>query len=158
MEKAEHDWLSRTKRHRPHTGKSEPDHDRRWNRESLLRRPEDAIKECLQFIGNHRTQWRVERAWDSCLLYNIQWWTMPLCSQLLGHRLNLTKQAWLSHHMAREIKLVHPDKFKDLVIWIATFHMMKLVLRCLGKCPKGGSGAQKIWTESIGRKGASPSK
>ena len=46
--------------------------------------------------------------------------------------------------MAREIKLVHPDKLKDLVIWIDTFHVMKIVLSCLGKYLKGGSGAQNI--------------
>ena len=51
------------------------------------------------------------------------------------------------YHIAREIKLIHPDKFKGLVLCMGSFHMMKIVLGCLGKYLKG-SGAQKIWTES----------
>ena len=51
------------------------------------------------------------------------------------------------YHIAREIKLIHPDKFKGLVLCMGSFHMMNIVLGCLGKYLKG-SGAQTIWTES----------
>jgi hypothetical protein len=52
------------------------------------------------------------------------------------------------YHIAREVKLLHPGEFSDLVICMGSFHMMKVVLNCLGKYLRG-SGAEKVWTESM---------
>ena len=46
-----------------------------------------------------------------------------------------------------EIKLVLPDKFKDLVLSMGAFLMTTIVLSYLGKYLRG-SGAQKVWPEN----------
>ena len=51
------------------------------------------------------------------------------------------------YHIAREIMLDHPEEFKNLVLCMGSFHMMKKVLACFGKY-LNGSGARQIWTET----------
>ena len=51
------------------------------------------------------------------------------------------------YHIAREIILDHPEEFKNLVLCMGSFHMMKIVLACFGKY-LNGSGARQIWTET----------
>lgn len=51
------------------------------------------------------------------------------------------------YRIAREIQLGRQEEFKDLVLCLGSFHMAKVVLRCLGKYLKG-SGAENIWIES----------
>ena len=51
------------------------------------------------------------------------------------------------YHIARDIQLQHPNEFDDVVLCIGSFHMMKVVLACIGKY-LDGSGAVKIWTEN----------
>ena len=41
------------------------------------------------------------------------------------------------YHIAREIMLDHPEEFKNLVLCMGSFHMMKIVLRCFGKYLNG---------------------
>ena len=51
------------------------------------------------------------------------------------------------YHIAREIMLDYPEEFKNLVLCMGSFHMMKNVLACFGKY-LNGSGARQIWTET----------
>jgi hypothetical protein len=50
------------------------------------------------------------------------------------------------YHIAREIQLQHPTEFKNIVLCIGSFHMIKVVLGCIGKYIEG-SGAETIWVE-----------
>ena len=54
----------------------------------------------------------------------------------------MTMVSTITHY----IKLVFPDKFKDLVLSMGAFLMMTIVLSYLGKYMRG-SEAQKMWTE-----------
>lgn len=51
------------------------------------------------------------------------------------------------YHIAREIQLICPEEFKDIVLCMGSFHMAKVSLGCLGKYLKG-SGAESILVES----------
>ena len=51
------------------------------------------------------------------------------------------------YHIAREIQLIRPEEFQDLVLCMGSFHMAKVALGCLGKYLKG-SGAESILVES----------
>ena len=49
--------------------------------------------------------------------------------------------------IAREIQLIRPDEFNNIVLCLGSFHMTKIALGCLGKYLKG-SGAENILIES----------
>lgn len=49
--------------------------------------------------------------------------------------------------IAREIQLIRPGEFQNLVLCLGTFHMAKIALGCIGKFLKG-SGAENILVES----------
>ena len=49
--------------------------------------------------------------------------------------------------IAREIQLIRPEEFNDIVLCLGSFHMTKIALGCLGKYLKG-SGAENILIES----------
>ena len=51
------------------------------------------------------------------------------------------------YHIAREIQLIRPEEFQDIVLCMRSFHMAKVVLGCVGKYLKG-SGAESILVES----------
>ena len=51
------------------------------------------------------------------------------------------------YHIAREIQLIRPKEFEDIVLLMGSFHMAKVALGCLGKYLKG-SGAESILVES----------
>ena len=52
------------------------------------------------------------------------------------------------YRIAWEIIFMRPEKFKNLILCMGSFHMAKILLGCLGKylC---GSGAENIWTENL---------
>jgi hypothetical protein len=52
------------------------------------------------------------------------------------------------YRIAREIILQNPRKFKNLVLCIGSFHMIKVVMACLGKYLEE-SGAEPIWTQNL---------
>ena len=51
------------------------------------------------------------------------------------------------YHIAREVILIVPDEFNDIVLTLGSFHMTKVFLSCIEKylC---GSGAEEIWIEN----------
>ena len=49
------------------------------------------------------------------------------------------------YRIAREIQLLRPDEFKNVVLCMGSFHMAKVALGCIGKYLKG-SGAESILT------------
>lgn len=51
------------------------------------------------------------------------------------------------YHIARHIKLVREEEFKNIVVMLGGFHMIKLVLACIGKYLKG-SGAEHLFVET----------
>lgn len=51
------------------------------------------------------------------------------------------------YRIAREIQLLRPDEFKNIVLCMGSFHMTKVALGCIGKFLKD-SGAQTIFVES----------
>ena len=51
------------------------------------------------------------------------------------------------YRIAREIMLNNPSEFQDIVLVLGSFHMIKVVLGCLGKYLQG-SGAEALWTEN----------
>ena len=51
------------------------------------------------------------------------------------------------YHVAKEIMLAHPGEFQNIVLWLGSFHMIKVVMGCIGKYIEG-SGAEKIWTQN----------
>lgn len=51
------------------------------------------------------------------------------------------------NHLAREIQLLRSDEFSNIVLCMGTFHMIKILLGCIGKYLRG-SGAESIWIES----------
>lgn len=51
------------------------------------------------------------------------------------------------YHIAREIQLLRPKEFENLVLCLGSFHMAKVVLACIGKYIRN-SGAENILIES----------
>ena len=51
------------------------------------------------------------------------------------------------YRIAREIQLIRPQEFHNIVLCLGSFHMTKIALGCLGKYLKG-SGAESILIES----------
>lgn len=51
------------------------------------------------------------------------------------------------YRIAREIQLLRPEEFKNIVLCMGSFHMTKVALGCIGKYLKG-SGVQTILVES----------
>lgn len=51
------------------------------------------------------------------------------------------------YRIAREIQLIRPEEFDNIVLCLGSFHMAKVALGCLGKYLKG-SGAENIFIES----------
>ena len=51
------------------------------------------------------------------------------------------------YHIAREIQLIRPDEFSNIILCLGSFQMAKVVLGCLGKYLKE-SGAENILVES----------
>lgn len=51
------------------------------------------------------------------------------------------------YRIAKEIQMLRPAEFSNLVIALGSFHMIKVVLSCIGKY-LSGSGAESIWVES----------
>lgn len=51
------------------------------------------------------------------------------------------------YRIAREIQLIRPEEFDNIVLCLGSFHMAKVALGCLGKYLKG-SGAENILIES----------
>ena len=51
------------------------------------------------------------------------------------------------YHIAREITLCHKDEFQDIVLCLGSFHMIKVLLGCLGKFIES-SGAESIFVEN----------
>ena len=51
------------------------------------------------------------------------------------------------YHIAREIQLIRPKEFQNIVLCMGSFHMAKVALGCVGKYLKG-SGAENIFVES----------
>ena len=51
------------------------------------------------------------------------------------------------YHIAREIQLIRPEEFSNIVLCLGSFHMAKVVLGCLGKYLKE-RGAENILVES----------
>ena len=49
--------------------------------------------------------------------------------------------------IARDILLTNPSEFGAIVLLLGSFHMIKIVLGCIGKYLQG-SGAESIWTEN----------
>ena len=49
--------------------------------------------------------------------------------------------------IVREIQLLRPDEFRALVPCLGTFHLIKTVLKCIGKS-LAGSGAEVTWLEA----------
>ena len=52
------------------------------------------------------------------------------------------------YRIAREIMLMRPEEFKDIILGMGSFHMEKILLGCLGKYLRG-SGAENVWIESL---------
>ena len=52
------------------------------------------------------------------------------------------------YQIAKEIQLLRPDEFKNIVLCLGPFHMIKIALACLGKYLEG-SGAQNIFVENF---------
>ena len=52
------------------------------------------------------------------------------------------------YRIAREIMLMRPEEFKDLILCMGSFHMAKILLGCLGKYLPG-SGARNTWIENL---------
>ena len=52
------------------------------------------------------------------------------------------------YRIAREIILMRPEEFKDLILCMGSFHKAKILLGCLGKYLRG-SGAENIWIENL---------
>ena len=50
------------------------------------------------------------------------------------------------YHIAREIQLICPEQFQDMVLCMVSFHMVKVALGCVGKYLKE-SGAESILVE-----------
>ena len=50
-------------------------------------------------------------------------------------------------HITREIQLIRPEEFQDIVLCMGSFHMAKVALGCVGKYLKG-SGVESILLES----------
>ena len=51
------------------------------------------------------------------------------------------------YHIAREVLLIRPHEFNDIVITMGSFHMTKVYLSCIGKYLVA-SGAEEIWLEN----------
>ncbi len=51
------------------------------------------------------------------------------------------------YHIAREITMLHKEEFKNIVLCLGSFHMIKVLLGCLGKYIQG-SGAETIFIET----------
>ena len=51
------------------------------------------------------------------------------------------------YRIAREIQLIHPEEFSNIVLCLGSFHMAKVALGCIGKYLKS-SGAESILIES----------
>lgn len=51
------------------------------------------------------------------------------------------------YHIAQEIKMQHPDEFQNVILCLGSFHMIKIVLACIGKYLED-SGAETIWLEN----------
>ena len=51
------------------------------------------------------------------------------------------------HCIVREIMLIRPEEFKTLVPRLGAFHLVKTVLKCIGKL-LGGSGADVVWLQA----------
>ena len=51
------------------------------------------------------------------------------------------------YHIAKEIQLIRQDEFSNVVLMLGSFHMIRVVLGCIGKY-LAGSGAESIWIES----------
>ena len=52
------------------------------------------------------------------------------------------------YRIAREIMLMRPEEFKDLILCMGSFHMAKILLGCLGKYLRG-SGGENIWIKNL---------
>lgn len=69
-----------------------------------------------------------------------------ILQHLEQHKLPVTCDEGV-YHIAREIQLIRPEEFQDIVLCMGSFHMAKVALGCLGKYLKG-SGAESILVES----------
>jgi hypothetical protein len=52
------------------------------------------------------------------------------------------------YRIAREIMLQNPMEFRNIALCIGSFHMIKVVMACIGKYLEG-SGAETIWTQNL---------
>ena len=50
------------------------------------------------------------------------------------------------YRIVREIQMMCPQEFESQVPVLGTFHMVKVVLKCMGKA-LAGSGADIIWLD-----------
>ena len=51
------------------------------------------------------------------------------------------------YQIARDIQLHNPQYFPDIILFLGSFHITKILLKCRGKYLEG-SGAIEIFTES----------
>ena len=51
------------------------------------------------------------------------------------------------YHITKEIQMNRPNEFSNIVLCLGSFHMIKIVLCCIGKYIEG-SGAENIFTEN----------
>lgn len=66
--------------------------------------------------------------------------------QLKQERLAITCDEGV-YRIARDIQLLHPEEFSDLVICLGSFHLLKIYLGCIGKYVRG-SAAESIFIEN----------
>ena len=73
---------------------------------------------------------------------------VAICAQLVQHKLPVYADEKV-YCMAKEIELLRPAEFKNLVLCLGTFHTAKTLLTCTGKSLEG-SGAENVWLEAGG--------
>ena len=67
---------------------------------------------------------------------------VAICAQLVQHKLPVYADENV-YCMAKEIQLLRPAEFKNLVLCLGTFHTAKTLLKCTGKSLEG-SGAENV--------------
>ena len=71
---------------------------------------------------------------------------LAICTQLVQQQLPVYADKKVCS-MAKVIQLLSTVEFKSLILCLGTFHTIKTLLKCTGKCLEG-SGAENMWLEA----------
>jgi len=71
---------------------------------------------------------------------------MALASQLVQREISMYCDEGV-YCLVKEIQMMRPQEFCNLVPVMGTFHLVKFVLKCIGKAP-GGSRADVTWLQT----------